>query len=89
MSKSEDIQKQMQKLHAEIEDTISRMGASGLTAPMVLQKHAQILDLTSQLAEISGGRLERQTNRLIFLTWALVGLTAVLLVLTFVLVRHG
>jgi hypothetical protein len=89
MSKSEQIQEQMKKLHAEISDTIGRMGGSGLTAPTVLQKHAQILDLTSQLAEISSSRLERQTDKLIRLTWALVGLTAALLILTFVLVKHG
>ena len=83
------IQKQIEEIHAEIGDVLQRMGASGLTVPMVLQKHARMLDLTAQLAEVSSRRLERQTQQLIYLTWALLVFTAALLFLTFILVKHG
>jgi hypothetical protein len=86
MSKSEDIQKEIEKHHAKIADIIDRFAASGLTTPGVLAEHAKILDLTSQLAEISTHRIEHLTKNLIRLTYVLVALTAALLILTIALV---
>ena len=63
--------------HKEIEVAIRALGASELTTPHILQKHAEILDLTAQLAEIS-------TRRIIRLTWALCWLTVALLVTSIV-----
>ena len=88
MNNPEDIRRQIDALHEEIRNALEKPGIM-LATPIVLQKHARILYLTSQLGEISSRRLERQTNRLIYLTWALVGLTAGLLILTFFLVKHG
>ena len=88
MDNPDDIKKQIDELHGEITKALDLPGIMLIT-PIVLQKHAKIVDLTSQLGEISSKRLERQTNQLIYLTWALVALTAGLLILTFCLVRHG
>lgn len=77
MPTTKEIQAEIDKLHGEIAQNIS---SSALSTPTVLKCHARILDLTAQLADISSGRLERRTNWLIYLTWAIVALTLALLV---------
>jgi hypothetical protein len=89
MDKSDEIKKAIGDLHGEIERTINGHGAGGMCAPLVLKHHAKIIDLTAQLADVSSRRLERRTDTLIYLTWALVGFTAVLIILTLLLVKHG
>jgi hypothetical protein len=90
-----EIRKRMQGLHQAIEQDLQKPGTMMIT-PLVLREHAAIVDLTSQLAEISSARIEQQTatlikltRRLFCLTWILVILTAVLVVFTFFLVKHG
>jgi hypothetical protein len=89
MDKSDEIKKSISDIHGEIDRAIINHGAGALCTPAVLKLHAKILDLTAQLADVSSRRLERRTDTLIYLTWALVGFTAALLVLTFILVKHG
>jgi len=88
MLDAKEIREQIDGLHAAIREDL-RKDAIMLITPLVLREHAQILDLTSQLSEIYSAKLERLTRQLIYLTWALVGFTAALLILTFVLAeRH-
>jgi hypothetical protein len=84
----QEIRQQMDELHKGIVHDVNR-DAIMLITPLVLQKHAAIVDLASQLSEISSAKLERLTRQLIYLTWALVGFTAALLILTFIIVKHG
>lgn len=44
----------------------------------IIQKQIELFVAASQLAEISSRRMERQTDKLIGLTWALVVLTVAL-----------
>ena len=95
MLDTEEIRNRIDGLHNAIKRDLDK-DAIMLITPLVLQNHAAIVDLTSQLAEISSARLERQTDtlikltrRLFYLTWILVILTAGLLVFTFFLVKHG
>ena len=81
---SKEIRQRIDKLHIEIESIIGNLGVSNLTAPLVLQKHAAISDLVSQLAEIASNKMERQTKQLIRLTWALVIVSAALVVVALV-----
>jgi len=60
-----------------------------MSARLVAVEQSEIFVAASQLAEISSRRLERQTGLLIGLTWTLVGFTAVLIILTLLLVKHG
>ena len=48
-----------------------------------------LLSNLSELSELSSRRLERQTQQIIYLTWALVAFTSVLVILTLVLIKHG
>jgi hypothetical protein len=48
-----------------------------------------LLSHLSEISEISSVKMERLTRQLIYLTWALVAFTAVLLILTFELVKRG
>jgi hypothetical protein len=87
MTKSEELQKRIDDsltaLKTRAENDSYPYAVSGLRLV------AEVLASSSQLAEISSGRLERQTNKLICLTWALVGLTAALLLSTIAFaIRH-
>ena len=77
MTNPDDIRARIQVLHLEIKAALDLPGILMIT-PIVLQKHAQIVDLTAQLAEISSQRLERQTDELIKQTDRLVGETLIL-----------
>jgi hypothetical protein len=88
MSNPKEIKKRIDELHSEIERALKLPGIMVIT-PIVLQKHAENVALTSQLAEISSQRLERRTDTLIRLTWAVVGFTAALLLRTFILMKRG
>jgi len=84
-----DIRAKIEQTHKDIARAVVAHGGGPLTTPSVLQLHAQMIDLTSQLADISSGRLERLTRHIIFLTWMLVVFTVGLFILTLVLVKHG
>jgi len=95
MSDGKEIRRTIDALHNTIKRDIDK-DAIMLITPLVLQSHARILDLTSQLAEISSATLERQTDKVINLTrWLcvytciLVIMTVVLVVLTYLLIKHG
>ena len=84
----QQIRERIDALHKEIAKDIDR-DAIALITPLVLKRHAEIMDLTSQLADITSQKLERLTQKLIVLTWALVWLTVALLVFAiFVEIRH-
>jgi len=90
-----EIRKRIDGLHNTIARDLEKPGTMMIT-PLVLREHAAIVDLTSQLAEISSARIEQQTatlikltRRLFYLTWILVGLTGVLVVFTYFLVKCG
>ncbi len=57
--------------------------------PAAVEYHAKIAYHAAELAEVSSYKLEVLTNRLYWLTMALVGLTAVLAVFTLLLLKHG
>ena len=79
MAKPED-------LHAIIERKLEAIAeispGHGGSEAKIARLHSEIFVVASQLAEISSRRLERQTQQLIYLTWAVVALTFVLLLFT-------
>ncbi len=81
MRKSEELQNRIEQLRTEIATLMLDRRGERHTAVDIASRHAEILVIASQLADISSGRLERQTETLIRLTWGLFWLT---LALTFV-----
>jgi hypothetical protein len=77
----------------EVHDLFAELDAAEKETPKDVVKISCICSRLSArqalLAEVSSRRLERQTSLLIGLTWTLVGFTAVLIILTLVLVKHG
>jgi hypothetical protein len=59
-----------------------------MIGPLIYDTGALLFHL-NELSELSSRRLERQTQQLVYLTWALVAFTAVLVVLTLILIKHG
>jgi hypothetical protein len=81
------IVEQIEKLRAEITDTVGRLGPAALTTPIVLCKQTDIIYLTSRLSDISIRRLEKSSQHLVVLTYVLIVFTAILCVLTYILVK--
>ncbi len=65
------------------------LGASSLAVPMALNYHAKIVYHTAELAEVSSYKVEMLTRWLVGCTIALIVLTIVLAVFTWMLVKHG
>lgn len=80
MNNPETIQTKIKQLRQEIADVKTNTGFD--SASNIAKKQSEIFILASQLAEISSRRIEKQTNKLITLTWVLVGLTIALLLFT-------
>jgi len=81
-----ELQERIEHLRKEIDGVCTFHVNSGSE---ISKRQSELFICASQLAEISSRRLERQTGLLIGLTWTLVAFTAVLVVLTFYIVKHG
>ena len=84
---TKEIQDQIDWLHAEIEKTMDLHGDMMIT-PRVLQKHAKIVDLTSQLAEAQTRRIVNLTRWLCALTCCLLAVAAVQVIIMLVQEFH-
>jgi uncharacterized membrane protein len=80
MNNPKELQIKIEQLRKEIDDVKINTGFD--SSSKIAKKQSEIFVLASQLAEISSSRMEKQTNKLIFLTWVLVGLTVSLLFFT-------
>jgi hypothetical protein len=81
MPTTRELQNRIEELRKRA-DPMDQQWQMGSARENVTNIRLEMVALALQLAEIS-------SRRLIYLTWALVALTAGLLALTFVLVRHG
>ena len=79
MDNSKELQTRIEKLRAEIADIADNRPQKVNSPVEVARLQSEIYVASSQLAEISSRRLERQTDTLIALTKWLCGLTVVLI----------
>ena len=86
MTTPEELQKRIEQLRAEIAEVTP--GHTVATAT-IAAKQSEIFVLASQLSDFASRRVERQTQQLIWLTWALVALTVALLFYTVLLYQDA
>lgn len=84
-----EIREEIAKLHVENDVSTDQQVGSGVSTNQILANQARILDLTSELAERQSAKLIKLTWALLWLTVSLALLSFALLVLTYELVTHS
>ncbi len=87
MSTQKEIPAEKQHLLAEIKDISDNRSSQYGSDVQTLSRFAQLLSVISDEQSQSAAKVERQTDKLIALTWGIVVLTGVLLLFTIVLYK--